>query len=204
MLPLLILFLVLFSFLPIIFPRYTKIFFMFAVFIVMAGYLFLETNFFHKENFLPTEQIYLCPIHEMYYSLDTSQGIKSFSSCYNYYNMLVDSLKEKRFCLDYGVFLTENVDDIIKNFFQDTSLYNNKIYLYFGITPVLLFYLPFNLITGLYLSDKLLVFVLGCFSFLLSLFLTFKLSRTAEQPFMCVFYRLLQLAPVFVDKKFHI
>lgn len=51
----------------------------------------------------------------------------------------------------------------------DTSYYKDKIYFYFGITPILLFYAPFNLITGLFLTDKFIVFILSSFIFILTL-----------------------------------
>lgn len=54
---------------------------------------------------------------------------------------------------------------------DDFSLYNYKIYSYFGITPILLFSLPFNLVTNLYLHDGVIAFVLLVLIFLLSLFL---------------------------------
>ncbi len=37
---------------------------------------------------------------------------------------------------------------------RDTSYYKGKFYLYFGVTPVVLLYLPWTVITGHYLSDR--------------------------------------------------
>lgn len=156
----LLLFLITFSLLATIFKKQKKIFICFSVVIIIFFYLFLSINFFYKENFYPSKKI-------NYYNM-----------CYNYYNLLADSLKE------YKTYISDNVN-ITKSFFAkeeelsllDTSVYKNKVYLYFGITPVILFYLPFNLITHLYLTDKLLVFILSCFIFLLSLFL---IKRTYE------------------------
>lgn len=58
--------------------------------------------------------------------------------------------------------------------FYDLSCYKGKIYLYWGLTPVLMFYLPFNLITNLYLSDNMVVWLLTSFIFLLSLLILRK------------------------------
>ena len=58
--------------------------------------------------------------------------------------------------------------------FYDFSYYKGKIYFYWGITPVLLFYLPFNLITNLCLSDNLIVFLSLSLIFLLSLLILKK------------------------------
>ncbi|MBR3628329.1 MAG: hypothetical protein IKN42_05750, partial [Elusimicrobia bacterium] len=110
-----------------------------------------------------------------------SKNIQLYSPCGNFYNLLTNSIK------DFKTNILENISIPSGNNSQeygksiplllDTSLYKQKIYLYFGITPVLLFYLPFNLITKLYLTDKSVVFLLACFSFLFSLFLIKTLTK---------------------------
>lgn len=160
------------SFLPKFFPKYNKLTILFCVFIVLLFFFFLSKNFFHAESFCPTKKI------------------QTYSSLGNYYNFIVNSIKNKHkfyIHINYAEFPLLNKQDIYKNYKKyyvedkkygallDTSLYKGKIYLYFGLTPLMLFYMPFHLITGLYLTDKLLVFVLGCFSFLLLLFFVKKL-----------------------------
>ena len=63
---------------------------------------------------------------------------------------------------------------------RDLSIYKNKIYLYFGITPVILFHLPFNLITNLYLSMIFVNILLIFFIFLLSVLLFEKMMSFLE------------------------
>ena len=65
--------------------------------------------------------------------------------------------------------------------FLDTSYYKGKIYLYFGITPILLFHLPFNLITGMNLTDIFVIFILSCLTFVISLFLIKKITFSTLQ-----------------------
>lgn len=43
---------------------------------------------------------------------------------------------------------------------HDASLYNGKYYLYFGVVPAVLFYVPYKLLTGYYMPDNLLALLL--------------------------------------------
>ena len=167
---LIVLSLVIFSFMPVIFPKLYKPCIIISVFIVFSFYFFLQKNFFYKESFWPSP------------TLNCSISCKC-----NYYNILAESLKEKKLYIseykekinyktDYFIVLEKRINSNNKDYkisfsLLDTSYYKEKIYLYFGITPVLLFYLPFNLITGLYLTDKFLVLILSLFVFLFSLLL---------------------------------
>ncbi|MBO7432088.1 MAG: hypothetical protein J6U02_04255 [Elusimicrobia bacterium] len=103
------------------------------------------------------------------------------------YNLLVNSLKNGNlFLYEINNFDNEAVDylhknDVYQNYFQyfnknlqvkkvfDLSYYKDKIYLYFGLTPVLLFYLPFNLLSGYCLSDNIIAFCLVSLIFIFSL-----------------------------------
>jgi len=159
-------FLIIFSFAAKIFPRYNKIFVLISILIVCSYYFFLSRNFFHSESFYP------------------AKNITHYYSCCNYYNLLVDSFKQKKLYI-----LATKIDQAKRDFFikknnnetrlslLDVSYYKEKLYLYFGITPILLFYLPFNLITNIYLTDKFLVFLLSCLIFLIYLFLINKISK---------------------------
>ena len=151
-----------------------KIFLMISVVLVLLFYFFLARNFFHIESFYPTTEN------------------KTYYLCNNFYNLVVDALKDKKLYIgtleDYPKL---SIDNVYKNFdtvysevkyenLFDTSYYKGKIYLYFGITPVLLFYLPFNIITSLYLTDKFIVLFLACLSFLLSLLLLKKITTSLK------------------------
>ena len=171
---LIIISLIVFSFIPVFLPKSYKILVLISVLLIFSFYYFLQKNFFYKESFLPSQTL-LCGI-----------------SC-NYYNILTESLKEKKLYIfeykgkinyktDNSIVLEKEIKNNNKDYkvsfsLLDTSYYKGKIYLYFGITPVLLFYLPFNLITGWYLTDKFLVLILSMFIFLLSLFLVKKISE---------------------------
>ena len=168
--------LVLFSLVSCFFSKYKNFFIFISIFIVISFYLFLSMNFYNAESFLP------------------SKKLQTYHMCFNYYNLLMDSIKNKhlyiakyQFNINYGTDFFSNGEhnikinnnkEIISFSLLDTSFYKKHIYLYFGITPVLLFYLPFNLITNLYLTDKFLVFILACFIFLSSLFLVKKILES--------------------------
>jgi hypothetical protein len=90
----------------------------------------------------------------------------------NYYNWLMSSFFKLKLNLDVNTDFVNYLSNLSKEFlsnqssipmevkmFYDTSIYNDKIYLYFGITPIILFYAPFYLITHFFISDQI-VFVL--------------------------------------------
>jgi len=162
---LIILFLILYSLITSAFNKKTlKIFIIISILFVIFLYFFCEKKFFHTESFLP------------------AKNINCYYLCCNYYNLLSDSLKK------YKLYISDNINYDEKVFINkgkqpllDTSIYKGKVYLYFGITPVLLFYLPFNSFTNLYLTDKFLVFILSCFIFLLSLFLIKKVLENITE-----------------------
>lgn len=61
--------------------------------------------------------------------------------------------------------------------FQDYSYYKNKIYVYYGVSPVLFLYLPFRLITGLFIPDNFAIFFFSICSFLTSFFILMLLRE---------------------------
>ena len=79
------------------------------------------------------------------------------------YKDLTDSLIEGRAYLDIAVddnlTTLDNPYDVTQRISNDvdyqfdTAYYNGKYYVYFGIAPVILFYLPYKLLTGNYIHD---------------------------------------------------
>lgn len=163
--------LVVFSLIANLLPQYSKIFILISILVVFFFYFFLSKNFFYVEHFYP------------------KSNIQAYIPLGNYYNLLLRSLKNyKLYIVDDEKAPSLQVPNIYENYknyvlqdnnmfsFFDTSFYKGKIYLYFGITPVLLFYAPFNFVTNLYLTDKMLVFILSCLIFILSLILLKKIT----------------------------
>lgn len=104
----------------------------------------------------------------------------------NFYNWLMTSFFNFKLNLDVSAdfvnylsnlspeyFLNQSSIPMEVKMFYDTSIYNDKIYLYFGITPIILFYAPFYLITHFFLSDQIVFAVLSILIFVLQL-LIFK------------------------------
>lgn len=58
---------------------------------------------------------------------------------------------------------------------HDASLYQGKYYSYFGVLPVLTFFLPVKLLTGLYPSDSLAVFFFLSLAFIINFTLMIKI-----------------------------
>lgn len=48
------------------------------------------------------------------------------------------------------------------DYIMDAAYYNGAYYVYFGVVPALLFFVPFKLATGMYLSTELVVFIFMC------------------------------------------
>ena len=112
----------------------------------------------------------------------------------NYYNWLAFNLTKFKLDLDVNEnfvnYLTNDIDknllkddkvDISVKMFYDTSIYNNKVYLYFGITPIILFYLPFYLATNYFVSDHLVILFLSIFIFILQILIYKKISILSLQ-----------------------
>ena len=59
----------------------------------------------------------------------------------------------------------------------DASFYHDRLYLYFSIVPVLLFYLPFKILTGLYPSDSLVNFLFLSIALIANVLLLVKIKR---------------------------
>lgn len=92
------------------------------------------------------------------------------------YEMLTESLKEGHLNLDYEIApeldQVDNPYDFYSrieaggNYLFDIAYYDHNYYVYFGIVPVLLVYLPIYLITGILLKTYQVVFAFGVFLFI--------------------------------------
>lgn len=146
-------------------PKLSKIIIILSVLLTISFYFLLTYNC-QKDYFFP-------------HKYNNSNRYK--------YNTLVNSLKNsKLFLYNINDFNSESVDilhktDIYQNYsyyfeknpqtqiFFDLSYYKDKIYLYFGLTPILLFYLPFNLLSNYCLSDNIIAFIIVSLIFIFSL-----------------------------------
>lgn len=165
-------------------PKYSKYMILFAVLSIISLYYILSYNY-ANQYFFPQEYrgeadskynnlVYAVKNNKLYIA-----DIKDFSP------KVTSILQQKDIYEKYNKY--KNNSEISRLF--DLTLYKNNIYIYWGITPVLLFYLPFNLMTNLYLSDSIIVFFLVSFIFLCSLlimrtytadFLKFKINPSLK------------------------
>lgn len=131
----------------------------------------------------------------------------------NQYEVLAESILEGRIDLDYGdtdplLLQMENPYDpemrtaLGVHYHYDHAFYNGKYYMYFGIVPVLLLFLPFRLITGNALTTYhatqffTALFIAGLFAFFLllakkffrSMSFTVYLTLSAAMSVMSVWY----------------
>lgn len=54
-----------------------------------------------------------------------------------------------------------------KDYFWDVALYNGKFYLYFGALPALLLFVPFHMITSLYLPNSIGLMIFSCLAMIM-------------------------------------
>ena len=126
-----------------------KIFIIISVVLILFFYFFLAKNFFRIDSFYPTSEN------------------KTDYLCNNFYNLVVDALKDRKlYITTVEEYPKLQMDNLYKNFSTiyneseykklfDSSYYKGKIYIYFGITPVLLFYFStiiFSSINGVHHS----------------------------------------------------
>jgi len=135
---------------------------------VCSVYVILAANSYHSINFLPKKNL------ELYFHTG------------NFYNWLMTSFFNFKLNLNVDTEFVNYLQNLSPEYlsnqyllpmevkmFYDTSIYNNNIYLYFGITPILLFYIPFYLITHFFISDQIVFLFLSVFIAILQL-LIFK------------------------------
>ncbi|MCL2144179.1 MAG: hypothetical protein FWH43_01600 [Endomicrobia bacterium] len=161
-----------------VFPKYFKIFAVIAIMAVFSVYYMTAKNLFGPDMpFMPTKNI------SVYFVLS------------NYYNQLIEPLKTGTFDLTvktkYPLLESEDIYASFPRYYEedkrlykflDISYYKGKFYFYFGVTPVIIFYFPFNLVTGMYLTDKLLLTFLSCSILILLLLIINELSRQFSVP----------------------
>ncbi|MBQ7409813.1 MAG: hypothetical protein IJW20_00330 [Clostridia bacterium] len=138
----------------------------------------------------------------------TEEGESPFTTSEGIYNKdFVDSLKEGKLYLSKEPseeFLElENPYDAkarvglsrTEDYLWDTAYYNGHFYIYFGILPVLLLFLPFNLLTGTYLKMSVGNYIFSVLILILLKEILLKIINRyfKEIPFKNVIYALITL-----------
>ena len=144
--------------------KYNNILYLFVFCCIVVVYCVLAINSYSSIHFLPTRNL----------------NIYFYTG--NYYNWLMTSFFKFKLNLDVNTDFVNYLSNLSKEFlsnqssipmevkmFYDTSIYNDKIYLYFGITPIILFYAPFYLITHFFISDQIVCAFLSILIFVLQL-----------------------------------
>jgi len=112
---------------------------------------------------------------------------QSDNGCEDWYNKLADSFLAGRLDLDKSV--DQKLIDAEKpysysyrgekgiNYPFDTAYYDGKLYVYYGVVPVLITYLPFKALTGNDLSSGIVCFIFAAVSFISLFFLWRSVAR---------------------------
>lgn len=74
----------------------------------------------------------------------------------------------------------QNNIEVGKDYYWDTALYNNKLYVYFGILPEIILLLPFHLITNTYLLSSTAIIIFSCLT-------CFSIKKLLQNIFMIYF-----------------
>ena len=140
------------------------------VFIAVFCFQLIINTFIFSTNCSP--EIFDNDHHHQYFEL-----AKSFSKG----NLHLDlPVTEKLLSLEnpYDTYKRE-IEDMKLNidFYWDTAYYEGKYYVYFGVVPVILSYLPFYLITGKEISNTMLIFIIGTFTIISLIYLLYQIIK---------------------------
>ncbi len=148
--------------------------------ILITIFLFKSNSIFFKRKLLdlsyPKHLVVLLVMFQVFsFTIMLNRGISTYYDTNNdYYNQLTESIKNKKVTIEdkqhteeilnkisnpYDSNLrSKEFDKTDKMFLWDAAFYKGHYYVYFGIVPVILFYLPFNLIFGVQLSTIYLIY----------------------------------------------
>ncbi len=139
---------------------------------------------------------------------NSNEGENIFSTTFGMYNKdFVDSLNQGKLYLlqepSEEFLKLENPYDTIarkglsrtEDYLWDTAYYNGHFYIYFGILPILILFLPFNILTGSYLKLSVANFIFSVLIFILLKEILLKIiNRYFEKvEFKTVVYSLIML-----------
>lgn len=179
-------------------------------------HLFLSNN--KKDKIFKRISIFLfIIIHvSLFYLLTTSNPYFVNPDSLNQiqYNKLTESLSKKRFDIDYKVNDTlkklknpydyrtrkKEMAKANEEFLWDYSYFNNKYYVYFGIVPVIIAYLPLYLLFNYTLSNTTYIFVLLSLTMVVILKLISLLIKKYFKNITTIQYLLISL--LFIDSSF--
>lgn len=149
--------------------EYNNILYLLIFVCIVVIYCFFSAHSCYSTHFLP------------------KRDLKIYFFTGNFYNWLMTSFFKFKLNLDVNAdfvnylsnlspeyFLNQHSIPIEVKMFYDTSIYNGKIYLYFGITPIILFYAPFYLITHFFISDQIVYVFVSILIFILQLLILKK------------------------------
>lgn len=150
-----------------------KIFYVASVLLVLIIYFIFARNSYLPQFFYPSaEQNIRTTFYEKQQACKLDSKYKPLLNSIlkgHVYLFTSDQYPKLKHPDIYKIYPTIASTDLDLYLMFDMSYYKDKIYLYFGIIPVVVFYLPYYFITKTFLSDQLLVFFICSFVFLLSL-----------------------------------
>ena len=193
---------------PFKFNIYRFAFLSIAIFLL---FIIHTSNFFKKEykrNIVSQQLVLFGTLIIAFLFMFWINKYSTYEPDDNVYNKdFVDSVLSGKFDLDGELsedFLNlENpYDDISRGYVSrgkdykwDTAYYNGKVYEYFGILPLLLFFLPYRVVFKKYLAIAPVVYILSVCTIIMFKELTEKIINRyfKEIPFKIVFYLVLTL-----------
>jgi hypothetical protein len=104
-----------------------------------------------------------------------AEAYRSRPVTFNHYNLLVDGFLKGHLYMDLAP--GPGDDGTYRERLHDTSLYRGHYYLYFGVTPALVLFLPWKVLTGAHLAQYWAAAAFACGGYLASLALLLGLRR---------------------------
>ncbi len=188
-------------------------------FIILFIYFLKSNSSLYKlnfKNFKQLKKLFVCLLifNIIIFSILGNKALRSYKgNDVGIYNELVESFKKGRtYIVDENN--TEKILNKLKNpydtnkrektfkneknyYLWDYAFYKGHYYVYFGVIPVILFYLPYNLITHSYLQTPFLIYLLTIMTILFISLLLFQLIRKYFSKCSIGVYILLDLLLVF-------
>ena len=179
--------------------------------IMMSMYFFNTLKIFNENYsyFNMKQEVILLLILAIFFVILTFINTYSANENENkvYNELFVNALGRKQVYLiekpsDEFMKLEDPYDDLARrelkrneDYLWDTSYYNGKQYIYFGILPVLISFLPYHLLTGKYLQISIVIFVFSILVLILLKEILTKIIKIffAEVEFKIVVYSLIML-----------
>ncbi len=166
-------------------------------FVIFFLYLFKSNSYLFKRKLIASSSkksiiLLLIIFNVAIFAIILNRNLHPFYNDYDYYNQLTESIKHKKVTIEdknhseeklnkmdnpYDSSLREETLGDKSHYLWDAAFYKGHYYVYFGIVPVIMFYLPFNLLFRANLHTTYLIFLCTIATVCLMTLLLYRLVK---------------------------